>query len=363
MKNLINKRRLPMLAPIAFLGLAAVVSGTARAVDIGDNFQIHGLGYQNYMRTNTSTYYLGADKQGTWRDNLFSLLFVTKLQDRTKVWAKVDSTTDKSRLDWAFIDYEVNNNLILKAGQAKRPFGLYAQILDNKYLQLSTLPPMLYQDASDFIEKAYRGVGAVYDRDIGASSISLDAYAGQVVDPIAPVNEKSTGLRGLRMTLKTPVEGLKFMWSGYTTHIHVINTPDPDEFALKRVTAISADYSNNGFDIKAEYARRFTVDGHQKTYYLQAGYTFAEKWTPFARYDYYLADPGTGGNPANDPDLYQKTVVVGMDYKFNNYVGAKVENHFNRGWAITNGNSGIAGDNPGVKTPWNMFSASIYYIF
>lgn len=201
MAKLINKRSFTTLAPITLLSLTAGFSGAAMAVDVGDKFEIHGMGYQNYLRTTDNTF-LGANNQGYWGDNLFSLLFVTKLQESTKIWAKVDNTSEKSRLDWAFIDYEFSNNLTLKVGQVKTPIGLYAQVIDNKYLQLSTLPPLLYHDAADLVEKSYRGVGAAYEHDIGAGgNLALDAYAGQIVDPSPPdfgtgSNQTSTKLRG-----------------------------------------------------------------------------------------------------------------------------------------------------------------------
>lgn len=163
------------------------------------------------------------------------------------------------------------------------------------------------------------------------------------------------------------------MGSANASHIEKVNlaTNKPEDAALKINWIMSADYVNHGFDIKAEFGKTRCFDGYNNTAYLQAGYTIAEKWTPFVRYDHYnseqkltIAQIEAGDSHAVGPMLYQKSAVLGIDYKFNNAVGAKVENYFNRGYGLMSANNEniVAGD-VGYKTRWNMFAASIYFMF
>lgn len=350
----IGKRRLAKAIGMAFLAVGA--QSAAHAVDVGDNrVEIHGYGHQGYLQATDNTY-LKADNQGTWDYNALALLFTAKIDDKSKLWMQLYSTSEKTRLDWAFVDYQLTSNLTGRAGQIKMPFGLYNEIRDIKFLQLSTLQPMLYQEAAEIAHEAYRGIAVVYDHDIGSGSLSWDAYIGQEVDFENSATIKNRSLIGGRITYKTPVEGLKFMASAY-------NNKKEDTAEAKKGTAkawvLSADYTNNNWDIKAEYADLNNgLEGEKsKTYYAQAGYTFAEKWTPYVRYDYITTDVADKTDPAH----YQKAKVLGLNYKINNNIAVRLENHWNSGYALPVA-SGEATAGAG-KTDWNMFAASVNFIF
>jgi predicted porin len=348
----ISKRRLAKSICMAFLAVG--VQSAAQAVDVG-GVEIHGYGNQNYMQTNDNKY-LSADKDGTWDNIALALVFAAKIDDKSKVWAQLHSNSTRTRLDWAFVDYQVNNNLVARVGQIKTPLGLYNEIRDVQFLQVAALLPALYQDAPEIAHEAFRGVSIVYDHDFGGGGLSLDAYLGAVADPDAPATLKNRRLLGGRVTYKTPVDGLKFMASAYNNKQE--DTAEAKK-ATKKAWVLSADYANNNWDLKAEYANldNGLESTKAKTYYVQAGYTFAEKWTPYVRYDYITTDK----TQSSDPSFYQKTTSLGVGYKVNDSISVRVENHWNRGYALPVASGEVAAG--AGETDWKMFAASVNFIF
>lgn len=339
---------------ISGIGLAAGVQ-SALAVEINDKLSIYGYGYQAYMRASDNAY-LGADKEGDWSYSALAIVLAAKLDGKTRVWANLHNTVERTRIDWAFLDYQASANLTLRVGQVKMPVGLYNEIRDIKFLQMSTLLPALYQEATRITDEAYRGIGLNYNHDVGAGGLSWDGYVGQVVDfevVSGTASEKMRRLVGGRVTYSTPVDGLRFMASAYDGRVEKAGGLEDS----RRTWVVSADYKANNLDLKAEYApmKFFGVKG--KTYYAQAGYTLAEKWTPFVRYDYVTTD----STQSSDPSFYQKTASLGVGYKFSDSVGFRLENHWNRGYAlpVASGET-VAGVG---KNNWNVFAASINFIF
>jgi hypothetical protein len=167
---------------------------------------------------------------------------------------------------------------------------------------------------------------------------------------------------GGRVTYKTPVEGLKFMASAYNSKVEdfAIATaiaPLTPAIGNQKTSALSADYSNNNFDVKAEYGKSKLFIAESETYYVQAGYTFAEKWKPYVRYDYITTDV----TQKTDPSHYQKAKVLGLNYKINNSTAVRLENHWNDGYAMPVASGEVAAG-AGIKD-WKLLAASISFIF
>lgn len=344
-----------LLKTICMAFAAVGVQSVAHAVDVGDWLEIHGYGHQGYLQTNDNTY-LGADSKGTWDFNALALVFTAKIDDKATIWTQLHSTSKQTRLDWVFLDYQVNNNLAARVGQIKMPLGLYNEIRDIQFLHLSTLNPALYSEAAEIVHEAYRGAAVIYTHDFGGGSLSWDAYGGEVADFQAAVTLKNRRLLGGRVTYKTPLEGLRFMASAF-------RNKQEDTLTAKKGTEkawiLSGDYTNNNWDLKAEYANlNHALDGkNAKSYYTQAGYTFMEKWTPFVRLDYITTDK----TQRTDPSFYQKTVALGVGYKLNNGVSLRLENHWNRGYALPVAAAEVAAG--AGKPDWNMLAASVQFIF
>jgi hypothetical protein len=353
--QIISKRRLAKAISMAFLAVG--VQSASHAAKLGDVLEIHGYGHQGYLQTTDNTY-LKADTKGTADYNALALVFTATINEKTRIWAQLHNTSEQSRLDWAYVDYQLTGNLTGRAGQMKMPFGLYNEIRDIKFLQLSTLQPMLYQEASEMVQESFKGVSAIYDHGLGGGSLSWDAYLGQVTEweESSGTGHKAKRLVGGRVTYKTPVEGLRFMASAYN-NAYQDTAQTPVNKGNRKTWVLSADYANNNFDAKAEYAKMKFFSEESETYYVQAGYTFAGKWTPFVRYDYITNDVAEKTNPAH----FQKTKVLGLNYKINNSVAVRLENHWNNGFALPLASREVTSST--AKTNWNMLVLSVSFIF
>lgn len=338
----------------ALIGFA-ICSSSVGAIEITDNFEIHGYGHVGYLETSANQY-LKADSSGTFNYNAAAALFALTLNDKTKLWAQAftaSTNTKKARWDWVFLDYRPVDNLALHIGQIKMPMGLNNDVRDIAYLQLSTLPPSLYQESADFVEEAIQGVAVVYDHSVGNGSFSWDIYGGKSVsfDPAEPVH---TNMAGLRLTYNTPIEGLRFMVSNHRAHIENIAG---SATSIERSYLLSAEYVADALNLKAEYGKRKVFGNTSETGYIQAGYTFSEKWTPFIRKDFITTDIDQRDNPA----FYQKTTSIGLSYKINKNLAIRIEDHFNNGYALPIKSEEIEADS--ASQHWNLFSTSLVFMF
>ncbi len=343
-----------LIGGVALAATVCVSLPQAWAGDLSDRFDVHGYGHQSYFQTDKNIY-LDADKRGTWDNNFLGLVVAATISDQSKLWMQLETTTGEStRFTWFFLDYQISDALRAHVGRVKLPLGLYNEIIDSKFLHLSNLEPAIYQTAADFVHDAYHGVGLDFEQDVGGGHILWQAYAGNVYDVHPPEDSRDRRVFGGRVTYRTPVDGLRFMLSGYRTHVELL--ADHSLSNEDRVIG-SVEYLNNNLDLKSEYATHKFMGVSSRGYYVQAGYTFADKWTPFIRYDNVTMDKSQSSNPA----FYQKTIAVGVNYKLSNNISLRIENHFNRGYALP-----VASEETDPATAskkWNLFAVSANFAF
>jgi hypothetical protein len=356
LKKLQKFVRQSQVAALALAVLVGMWAHNAHAVEaLDDRLEIHGYGHEGYLLTNGNKF-LGADSKGTFDYNAMALLFSVKATDDLTIWTQIFGSLNDFRLDWAFVDYKFNNNLSVRGGQIKTPIGIYNEIRDIKYLQLSTIEPLIYQEDLKLAHEAFRGASVVYNQDLPAGRLSLDAYGGQQVDFEEDADLSFRNLVGGRLTYYTPVNGLRVMASGYTSRADMTEDGVTDS-GHNNLWMGSVDYHDYGVDLKAEYGRTKLHHINRSGYYVQGGYTFFDKLTPFVRYDYLTTDRSMD----DDPSFYQKELTFGVGYKFNSYVAAKLEDHIIRGYAMPVVTGEVA---PGAGTKdWNLFAASLNFIF
>jgi Gram-negative porin len=341
-----------VLAACAGLSIAAL-QGPAIAVEFGDRIELHGFGHQSYVRTNDNTY-LGADNEGSWDSNSFSLVVTAKLDEKAKVWMHIESESGEEVVfDWAYLDYQFTPSLTGRVGQIKLPVGLSNEIVDARFLNLSTILPFLYHEESLELSESFRGISINYTQDFGSAGIELDGYFGQAVGE-EDDELKHRRLIGGRVGFRPPVEGLKFLFSAYSSKLEEIET---GERTNQNLWALSGEYVRGNLKLQSEYAKSKVFDVSSNTYYLQAGYTFADKWTPFVRYEYATTDK----TQKNDPSFYQKSIGLGLDYKVNSNISVRVEGYNHKGYALPVASGEVEAGTG--KDKWNFYAISVNYIF
>jgi len=331
------------------------LSSGATAADLVDPFQLHGYGSQDYLQASRNTY-LGADHRGSWDVNFIGLVGSVTLTDRSTFWSQLEaSTQDQTRFTWFFIDYSFSEWLRSHIGRVKFPLGIYNEIIDAKFLQVSSLEPALYQQSADFVHDSYNGVGLDYTLSLGHNGeILWQAYGGNTYDTNPPPDSRDRRVFGGRITYQTPFDGLRFMLSGYRSQVEVLAT---NELVHEDRLIGSVDYLHDSWDVKSEYGSHKFRGVSSNAYYVQFGYSIAQAWMPFVRYDRVNLDTKLEGNDS----FTQKIVVVGLNFKLKNYISLRAENQFNRGYALPVA-SGEVPINTGSRN-WNLFVAGVHFIF
>jgi len=345
--------------------LCLVITGFSAAGLLGSahagQLEVHGYGYQDYVQANGNSY-LGADGKGSWDNNFLGLVGAVDINDKSKLWAQLQaSATDQNRFTWFFVDYQFSNQLRGHIGRVKLPMGLYNEVIDAKYLQVSQLEPSIYQGASDMVYDAYHGIGLDYDQDFGAGELMWQVYGGNIYDyTFDPATSDAQDRRtfGGRVTYNTPVDGLKFLLTLNRTQLQVINSGvRSGEIKNEDRYMLSASYVTDDYDLKAEYAHHKNFDATSLGYYVQAAYLLNDSWKPYVRYDYFTTDKSQKSDPAH----YQKTFMVGVEYKVAPNVSVRVEDHLNRGYALPAVESDPFAGTP--KTKWGLFVAGLNFEF
>lgn len=345
-----------LVTRIAACAIAGVVySAGAGAVQVGDELEIHGYGSQDYLQASRNTY-LGADHRGTWDNNFLGLVGTVTLNDRSKLWAQLEtSSSESTRFTWFFVDYQLTSTVRLHAGRVKYPLGLYNEYIDTKFLQVTSLEPALYQGPADFVHDSYTGVGADYTQSLhSAGEIIWQVYGGNTYDTNPPPDSRDRRAYGGRITYQTPLDGLRLMFSGYRSQVEVLATRElTDEDRLIG----SIDFVRNGWDIKSEYGTHDFLGVSSKAWYIQLGRTLGESWMPFFRYDYVNLDKES----ASTDSVTQKILVFGVNYKLLSNLSLRLEDQFNHGYALPVA-SGEVPFGQGERT-WNLFVAGIHFMF
>lgn len=353
------------MKPASFLRRAAAaltatlaVGGPAVAAEFG-NITINGYGHQSFIR-NTENTWLGADSDGSFKENVLALVITAKLDDKSKFWAQL-ATISGTSIDphWFYVDRQMSDRLTLRAGKVLAPLGFYNEFIDARFLQQSTILPALYQPDTDLVDEAYGGVGATYVVPAGSGRVELDLYGGQIVEHASVADlQKQKGLIGGRIDWRTPWDNVRLMLSASTKSQRMVTDP---EDTRKTSMILSAGWNPGAWDLKAEYGRitrkMGTEDTTTQVYYLQAGYAVTDQWIPFARYDVLRAPGYDSGNAAT----YQNTIALGVTYRVNSNVALRLENHFNSGY----GQAALSGETSagaGQKS-WQTLAASLMFIF
>ena len=155
------------------IGLGMGLMAAAHGDELANRFDVHGFGYQAYMETNANTYY-GADGKGSWDNDFLGLVTTVTLSDKSKLWTQLEASgMDTTHFTWFYVDYQFTNRLRARVGRINLPMGLYNDVINNKYLQVSELEPSLYQSAAHMVFDAYNGVGVDFDHGLASGHLVL----------------------------------------------------------------------------------------------------------------------------------------------------------------------------------------------
>jgi len=312
-------------AEIVFNGFASVVGGITTDSDerLYDDYLLHGYD----------------DSFSFSKDSLFALQASSDLGEGLSVTAQILSRSEDSwnaNFEWAYIAYDVNDNLRLLAGRQRTPFYMYSDYLDVSYAYPWITPPQwLYNISFD----TFDGLGAIYNRNIGEFDTTLQLMYGRNNDDgniageddikadykdlfgisLTVVRDWLTLRAGYNQTdLNMPIEAfndISAMWreAGYTNVAN--NVEISEDLGTFIEVGFQVDYEN--ILIIGEYSE-LNLDGtllsNQEAYYLMGGYRFD---TVLAHLTYGVDDGGRGritGSVPVDIDPALDGLIAITDY-------------------------------------------------
>jgi hypothetical protein len=304
--------RVTCLAPVLVASTAA-----AAAVEFGDRIEIHGYGGWAYGNTDGNLYLVGSD-DGEYGNAEFTLNVSANPVEKLTLVAQVqlESHRDESdtHLDYAFAEWAFSDALRVRAGRAKHPFGIYAEIFDVGTLRpFYTLPQGIY-GPQGITAQSYNGVGLTGSH-YGASGwgVQYDVYGGQfegeiaipgplalnpatLLEPAIPAPFRLEDVVGARLNLVAPIAGLTFGFSAYDGKESVVNLESPLDLPTKEsYTSYGShlEYLDDAWSVRAEVSRYETPRRESEGWYAEVGYRLTPNWQVAVRHDSTQAEiPG-----------------------------------------------------------------------
>jgi len=158
---------------VVILILIAVTVG--QAAELGSKVYIGGFVSQGYLNSEDNNYLMPRAREGSGEFNEAALIVSAQPTDRIRVGIQLlgrdFGTRQRSAVavDWAFGEYHWRDQLGLRAGKIKLPYGFYNQSRDVDMLRTSVLlPQSVYSENDRDLLIAYEGVGLYGNIMIGS---------------------------------------------------------------------------------------------------------------------------------------------------------------------------------------------------
>lgn len=180
------------MTAVRVIGLAAICLATtpAFALEQGE-YRFNGFGTVGFTHLGGEdegrSYGIQGQTNDSWRgDELskFGAQFSYGLTDTigatVQVTAKAERDDWKANLEWAYLSWQANDNLMFRAGRLRTPMFMYSETLDVGYsYPWLRLPDEVY---SLVYLTSYEGADAVYSMPLSYGSVSFQLAAGQAKD-------------------------------------------------------------------------------------------------------------------------------------------------------------------------------------
>lgn len=324
---------------------------SARAQESQPRVEVHGFGEWAYGKTDGNQY-LAGDEDGNYENAALALNVVATVSDRLRVvgqaeWIDGRGGTDV-KLDYSFAEWKLSDQLRIRAGKVKQPFGISAEVFDVGTLRpFFELPQGVYGPVG-LVGESYKGVGLTGSFALkGGWELRYDVYGGgqeleeylapeavtsgeEFTDPVRI--EQTRDMIGGRLVAATPVTGLEFGASAYTGI----------EIGSGRRTAfgLQAEYLAGGWSLRTEFVRETVKDDLEANgFYFEAAYRLDSHWQVAAQYDHFTSTVLPVPSPPAPSLLDHKELAVSLNYWWSRDFVFKLSYHH------VNGNR-LAGPDP-----------------
>ncbi|MCG8604827.1 hypothetical protein MJD09_07505 [bacterium] len=295
---------------ILIIGVLIFSSESAHAQSL-DRVRINGYGTWGYGNTNGHRYQLGTEV-GEFDHVSFTLALTVNPYDEMNVVAQVNWEEDRgglqSQLEYAFGEWALADQLKLRFGRVKQPFGIYAEVFNVGTIRPFLMLPQAIYGAQGFTAKSYNGIGLTGSFfTSGGWGLQYDLYGGLIknkyavpgtllLNPVVALESqvelefRITDTIGGRVILDMPWGDFKLGLSGYSgtqVDFAVVETLGIAELSFDVYGALM-EYVDNHWWIRGEYANfkqgdLLRSDGG----YLETAYKLDANWQLAVRYDWW----------------------------------------------------------------------------
>ena len=367
---------------LIFLGWFGGESAWAQSID-DLNLQVHGYVTQGFIYTNHNSWNTTGSENGSasWSEAVVNLSLQPNPKLRIGIQGRYYLLGDFGNqivLDWAQLDYKVNDRVGFRAGKVKMPIGLLNEIqdIDPSYLWV-LLPQAVYPIASrnsilsDFGGVVYgtmplgERIGKLEYRGFGGQLVinGNDGYFQSFRDAgLSLPNGVMGPVYGGTLRWNAPLQGLMVGASDLVSRASGEVDAGPATGTLTASWTKSpnffAEFEHEKVMVAAEYNRlpvsarvQFTVgpptfdNTDRRDFYVMGSYRLTGKLTGGVYYG-----SSTDRKAAFTSARYQRDWVLAARYDFNQFLYAKAEQHF-----IDGTETGFAAsDNPNLQPNTRM---------
>ncbi len=200
--------------------------------DILKSIDIHGFISQGYLKSWNNNF-IADSVDGSFEYNEIGINFSTNLDDNLRAGLQLfsrdygDIGNNDIEIDWAYIDYRMEDWLGFRAGKIKQPKGLYNETRDIDLLRTSVfLPSSLYDESLRDLFISIQGVGAYgnipldewgdisYQYQYGSNDFEEDGGSARNFEDSGAYDVEDLDADYIyvqHIVWNTPIEGLRFV--------------------------------------------------------------------------------------------------------------------------------------------------------
>ena len=327
---------LPLATAVAFV----VCSGQSKAdinfsgfasINAGKVLSGEGVPHYGIEPTFLADYPIVSAYDEEWSfkpESLFGLQVSANLADGLSVTAQIVSRGAddfSSKLEWAYVSYEVNDNWTIQAGKKRLPLFYYSDFYDVGYAYVWMRPPA---DTYTWQVFNYNGINALYTGELGDWSVSGNIYLGSEDSKdnrllsqfffSEPTREQWKDILGGVINLSNDWLEVRLTHMRYTNERYRSGVPEVWNGSTERDgrfygLAVNADWGN--LFVLTEL-NRLDLDGNLDTGMVSVGYRI-DNITPYIGYSRFKEDINDGEN--------HNTSFLGLRWDFHDSAAFKIQ--------------------------------------
>ncbi|HFD31178.1 MAG TPA: hypothetical protein ENJ28_00495 [Gammaproteobacteria bacterium] len=178
---------------LGLLTAGLLLANMVQASEWADRTTISGFSSAVFQVSNDTISYNGIhDKgishNGSFAGTRFGININSQVNDKISLASQLissqDNDTYNTKIDWAFVSYQLSENMSLRTGKVKYPVGIANEYVSVGYAYPWITPPQVFYTLSSqgpqVTREAYTGASFLWQKSVGDISYSVDLFGGEV---------------------------------------------------------------------------------------------------------------------------------------------------------------------------------------